>query len=96
MYFVADTDIFFLLQMVTDLIKIPCVRNLVFRDHLQSYPESIVNVTLHNVIITHKQTDGNYKELWVRYGDRNDLKSPREFFARYSIQIWMLYNQNFQ
>jgi hypothetical protein len=53
--------------MVTDLIKIPCVRNLVFRDHLQSYPESIVNVTLHNVIVTNKQADGNYKELWVRY-----------------------------
>ena len=56
---------FVLFQMVTDLIKIPCVRNFVFRDHLQSYPESIVNVTLHNVIITHKETDGNYKELWV-------------------------------
>lgn len=52
--------------MVTDLIKIPCVRNLVFRDHLQTYPESIINITLHNVIITAKQPDGNYKELWVR------------------------------
>jgi len=55
------------LQMVTDLIKIPCIKNLVFRDHLHSYPESIVNVTLHNVIITYKQSDGICKELWVRY-----------------------------
>lgn len=52
--------------MVTDLIKIPCVKNFVFRDHLQTYPDSILNVTLHNVIITHKESDGSYKERWVR------------------------------
>jgi len=52
--------------MVTDLIKIPCLKNFVFRDHLHSYPESILNVILHNVIITYKQSDGNSKELWVR------------------------------
>jgi len=57
--------------MVTDLIKIPCVKNFVFRDHLRAYPESILNVTLHNVIITHKQTDGTYTERWVRENDRS-------------------------
>lgn len=51
--------------MVTDLIKIPCVKNLLFRDHLHSYPESILNITSHNIIISHKQPDGEYKELWV-------------------------------
>ena len=51
--------------MVTDLIKIPCVKNFVFRDHLQAYPESTINVTLHNVIITHKESNGKDKELWV-------------------------------
>lgn len=61
--------------MVTDLIKIPCVRNFVFRDHLHTYPESIINVTLHNVIITHKQSDGTPKELWVKTKYRSERKS---------------------
>jgi hypothetical protein len=81
--------------MVTDLIKIPCVRNFVFRDHLHSYPESIVNVTLHNIIITYNQSDGNSNELWVRYFIEKEKKFIG-IFHRYFTQTWMLYNQNFQ
>jgi hypothetical protein len=78
--------------MVTDLIKIPCIKNLVFRDHRHSYPESILNVTLHNIIITHKESDGNYKELWVRYfiKSRNLSKYSIDFlykYGRYSTKI---------
>jgi hypothetical protein len=72
--------------MVTDLIKIPCLKNLVFRDHLHSYPESILNVILHNVIITYKQSDGNSKELWVRYIVRKvevHLKYSTDFLYKY-------------
>lgn len=80
--------------MVTDLIKIPCVRNFVFRDHLRSYPESIINVTLHNVIITHKQEDGDYKELWVSNSFRH-CSNACMLFNRYSIPTWMLFRRNF-
>lgn len=51
--------------MVTDLIKTPRVKNLIYRDHLQAYPDSIVNVTLHNIIIIHKDDGGNETERWV-------------------------------
>ncbi|CAF1286587.1 unnamed protein product [Rotaria magnacalcarata] len=61
--------------MVTDLIKIPCVRNIVFRDHLQSYPESILNVTLHNVIVSLKQSDGDLKELWIFYTNMDGFQA---------------------
>ncbi len=83
--------------MVTDLIKIPCVKNLVFRDHLHSYPESILNITSHNIIITHKKSDGDYDEIWVRYFVRGKTREKfMEIFYRYSIQIWMRFIRNFQ
>ena len=52
--------------MVTDLIKIPCVRNLLFRDHLHSYADSILNITSQNIIISYEQINGDWKEIWVR------------------------------
>ncbi|CAF1533988.1 unnamed protein product [Adineta ricciae] len=73
--------------MVTDLIKIPCVRNLVFRDHLQAYPESIINVTLHNVIVTHKQPDGNYKELWIFYTNMDAIQPKFPMKTEFRSQL---------
>lgn len=55
--------------MVTDLIKIPCVRNLLFRDHLHSYSDSILNITSQNIIISVEQINGEWKEIWVRDAD---------------------------
>lgn len=52
--------------MVTDLIKIPSVKNLLFRDHLNSYSDSILNITSQSVIISYQQIDGDWKEIWVR------------------------------
>lgn len=52
--------------MVTDLIKIPSVKNLLFRDHLHSYSDSILNITSQSVIISYQQIDGDWKEIWVR------------------------------
>lgn len=74
--------------MVTDLIKIPCLKTLIFRDHLHSYPDSILNITSHNIIITHKQSDEDYKEIWVRYFIRRmkrqiSFKSSTDFLYEY-------------
>ncbi|CAF0826454.1 unnamed protein product [Adineta steineri] len=69
------------------LILLPTVFLPVFRDHLQSYPESIVNVTLHNVIITHKQSDGNYKELWIFYTNMDAIQPKFPMKTEFRSQL---------
>lgn len=70
----------FLLDMVTDLIKIPSVKNLLFRDHLHSYSDSILNITSQNIIISYRQFDEDWKEIWVRYS--SILKKIPSYFLQ--------------
>lgn len=66
--------------MVTDLIKIPCVHNFIFRDHLHSYSESILNMTSQNIILTFKQLHRDLKELWIFYTNIDAIQP--KFFIR--------------
>lgn len=62
--------------MVTDLIKIPCIPNLLFRDHIHSYPETILNITSQNIILTHKQLN---RERWVNERARESERERKGF-----------------